>query len=248
MTDRDTVLAAVLDNPADDTVRLVLGDILQESDDPADRARGRFLCAGVAASRFRDHDPIEDPAYYAAQRELAAVADTGLPALWLSALGPGPQPLTVADWGWDCAHDRLTVRVGQAAGVFARGMLAELKVTLAEWYAVGSVALAAWPLERATVTDVPGLSFGVARAPAGWVLTARLRLPARRVPLGWGPVPAAVSPAPALREGPGDWRVEEPFPDRPALVAGLSRVSAELAADLRDCAGDRWPPPPRKGR
>jgi hypothetical protein len=131
----------------------------------------------------------------------------------------------------------VTVRVGEAVGTFARGMLAEQSVTLGEWYAVAPLALAAWPLEGARVTDVPGLSFEVAPGRSAWVLAARLRVPARRVPLGGGPIPGAVAPAPTLREGAGDWRVEELFPDRPALVAGLARVSAELVGDLRDFAG-----------
>lgn len=158
----------------------------------------------------------------------------------LSDLGLGPQPLVHGDWAWDCTHDAVTVRVGEAAGTFRRGMLAELSVPLGEGYAVGPLALASWPLEGARVTDVPGRS--------AWVLAARLRVPARRIPLGGGPVPAAVAPAPALREEAGNWRVEERFPDRPSLVEGLVRVSAELAEDLRDFAGDRWPSPPRKRR
>jgi uncharacterized protein (TIGR02996 family) len=39
VTDRDTLLAAVLADPLDDTARLVLADLLRESDDPEERAR-----------------------------------------------------------------------------------------------------------------------------------------------------------------------------------------------------------------
>ena len=62
VTDRETLLAAILDDPSDDTTRLVLADMLRESDDPDAVARGRFLWAGVTASQFCGHDVIDDPA------------------------------------------------------------------------------------------------------------------------------------------------------------------------------------------
>src|SRR5262245_35488686 len=58
VTEQETLLAAVLEDPSDDTARLVLADLLRESDDPEARALGRFLWAGVTASRFRDAEPI----------------------------------------------------------------------------------------------------------------------------------------------------------------------------------------------
>jgi len=244
VTDRDTLLAAVLDDPTDDTARLALGDLFQESDDPDERARGRFLCAGVAAARFRDHDLIDDSAYYASQAELAAVATAGLPALWLSALGLVSLPLTVGDWGWDCTHDRMKVRVGGAVGTFARGMLTELNVTLREWYSAAPAALDLWPLERGSITDVPGLCFEIDPTGREWRVIARLKLPARRVTLGGGPIPATVAPRPVLAESGADWWAEERFPDRAALVGRIGPVSALLVDDLRDAAGDRWPSPP----
>ncbi|MDB5312584.1 MAG: hypothetical protein JWO38_6786 [Gemmataceae bacterium] len=63
MTDRERLLAAVLDSPADDTARLVLSDHLQDHDEPA---LGRFIRAGVIAARFRDLDGTPDPDYSAA--------------------------------------------------------------------------------------------------------------------------------------------------------------------------------------
>ena len=235
----------MLENPADDTARLVLADLLRESDDPDDRALGRFLWAGVTAARFRGDRVIDDPLYYAAQREIAAVASAGYPARWLCSLGAGPVPAD-RDWGWDSTFDRVTVRVGGVAGVFTRGMLAGLSLPLGDWYAIAPAALASWPLEQGTVTDVPGLAFSIDAADGAWRLSARLRVPGRRVPLvGGGVVPAAVASFASLTDGPGDWRVEEIRPDRAALVAGLTSVSASLVADLRDVAGDRWPSPSR---
>jgi uncharacterized protein (TIGR02996 family) len=247
VTDAAALWAACLNAPADDTARLVLADLLREADDPDQQARGRFLWAGVTAAGFRDADLIDDPHYYAAQRELAAVATAGHPAHWLAALGVGPDPLTRSDWAWDAAHDRVTVRIGDTRGVFARGMLAELAGTLEQWLAVAGAALAAWPVERVTATDAPGLTFAVQRFAAGWRLEARLKLGGRRVPMsGASVLPFGMSAAPVPADGPAEWWVEERFADRAVLVEGIVGASRVLVADLRQIAGDRWPCPPRR--
>jgi uncharacterized protein (TIGR02996 family) len=248
VTGRDALHSAILDDPSDDTARLVLADLLRESDDPDTQARGRFLWAGVTASRFRDHEVIEDSLYYTATGEIAAIASAGHPALWFAELGLTQQPLTKADWAWDNTYDRVAVRVGGCVATFTRGMLAELAVMLEDWYSVAAVALAGWPVERVAIADVPGLAFAVEpqeHRGRGWRLAARLRVPRRNVPMA-GPrvVPTAVSPLPFLVEEKAEWRAEEPLPDREALVAGIVPASASLVADLREAAGDRWPSPP----
>ena len=131
MTDRESLLCAALDQPADDTSRLVLADFLREQPDPGDVALGRFLWAGVVASRYRSANVIEDAEFYTALAELSAVASDGWPARWLSSLGLGPSPLAPGDWAWDNVGDRLTVRVGRVTGEFERDMLAGLTVTRA---------------------------------------------------------------------------------------------------------------------
>ena len=114
VTDRDTLYATVLADPADDTARLVLADLLRESDDPDAQARGRFLWAGVTAAQFRDHELIDDPLYYTDLRELAGVAaERPTRPCGYRRLGPGPQPADPSDWAWDCTLDRVTVRIGR---------------------------------------------------------------------------------------------------------------------------------------
>ncbi|MBA4190221.1 MAG: hypothetical protein C0467_19725 [Planctomycetaceae bacterium] len=246
MTDRESLLASVLADPADDTTRLVLADFFREADDPETRARGQFLWGGVTAGSFREDELIEDRLYYTAQAEIAAVASAGFPAEWLAAIGIGPNPLSKRDWVWDCTRDRVTVRIGTVVGVYLRGMLSELSLALDEWYQVATAAMESWPIERVAITSVPGVSFHIAKVEVGWCLSARLKLPDRRVPLTGSIVPAGVSPAPTLVTGPADWRVEEFFADRTALVNAVGSASAILVASLREVAGDRWPTPPRR--
>ena len=245
MSDRETLLTAVLMDPADDTTRLVLADLLRESDDPELEARGRFLWAGVTAAQFREHEVIDDPLYYEAQREITAAASSGLPARWLAELGPAFHFADSASWMWDNTLDRVTVRIGSWVGVYARGMLAELSVSLDEWSSIAAVALSRWPVDQVSFADVPGLTFRIEQAGITsrvWRLTGRLRVPARRVPMaGEGIIPAVVSPFAFLVEEATAWQVEERFEDRGALVTGIAEGFARLVMELRDIAGDRWP-------
>ena len=78
MDDRAALLANVLSAPADDTARLVLADYLEEH---GEDALGRFIRAGVIASRFSGADVIDDPDYYAALRTISDIATAGRPAV-----------------------------------------------------------------------------------------------------------------------------------------------------------------------
>jgi uncharacterized protein (TIGR02996 family) len=243
VSDRAALFTNVLERPSDDTARLVLADWLQEN---GEESLGRFLRAGVVASRFSGEEFIDSPDYYAALEELSAVARSGEPARWVAALGLGPDPLTNRDWSWDCAGDRVTVRVGNSAGVFARGLLSELEVTLGEWYEVAQKALATWPLERVRASDVPGLTFLIEKVGIGWRLTGRVRLPRRNVPLTGLSLPSAIAAGVVLSESRAEWSADQFFVTRAALVAGIAAESAAIVDDLKDAAGDRWPRPRRR--
>jgi uncharacterized protein (TIGR02996 family) len=247
MTDRDALLSAILAEPGDDTARLVLADYLREQPDPADVALGRFLWAGVVASHYRSGGVIDAAEFYTALSELSAVASDGWPAGWLGSLGLGSSPPRPRDWGWDNHGDQVRVRVGRVGGEFERGMLARLTVSLREWYEVARAALAAWPLDGVMFSDVPGLALWIDRpdeGPGGWRVAVAMTVqefPARR---GWlqsffGPERARLPrPAPAVRR-----TAYAILPDRPALVARIRGLSAELVASLRDQAGGQWPAP-----
>jgi uncharacterized protein (TIGR02996 family) len=89
MTDRESLLAAALDQPDDDTSRLVLADFLREQPDPADVALGRFLRAGVVASRYRSANVIEEAVFYAASPSCRPSPSTVGRPRWLASLGWG---------------------------------------------------------------------------------------------------------------------------------------------------------------
>jgi uncharacterized protein (TIGR02996 family) len=240
VTERHALFDAVLDRPADDTGRLVLADWLEEN---GEGDLGRFLRAGVVASRFRAEGFIEDPTYYSALAEIASVAKGGSPARWVAAVGLAPEPPAARDWSWDSACDRVTVRVGESAGVFARGLLSELELPLDRWYAAADDVLRRWPLDRVRAADVPGLGFEIERLEDGWRLTGRVRLPRRNVQLTGFSMPAAIAAGAVLAETGAEWAADQLFPDRAALAEGASRESAAIVADLKEAAGDRWPRP-----
>jgi uncharacterized protein (TIGR02996 family) len=237
------ILDTILANPADDTARLVLADLLRESDAPAERVRGQFLWAGVTAARFRNYDLIDDPLYYTAHQEIAAVATAGYPARWLAELGIESHTQPERNWAWDCTHDRVTVRVGSSSSLFSRGMLSGLSVGLAEWYQLAPRVLAAEPLESIVIIDVPGLTLTIDQPSKEWRLTARLKAPAQRIQLMGGSIPTSMAPSPFLMESAADWRVEELFPTRAALLTEVTATSASLVDALHEVAGNRWPGP-----
>lgn len=242
MSERSAILNVILEKPDDDTARLVLADLLRESDDAGDQARGRFLWAGVTASRFRNDELIEDPLYYSAQMEISAVAGAGELKRWLLELGIGA-PLPNNDWGWDCQHDRVTMRLGERSALFSRGMLSDIGVTLDEWYSFGKTILQQTPLEKVAIIDVNGLSFAIEPGRPRWSLKAHLKLPAARVPLmGW-PTHSIVAPSPVLVQAEAEWHIDELFRSRTELVERVKGGSMILTNTLRDLAGNRWPGP-----
>jgi uncharacterized protein (TIGR02996 family) len=243
VNDRDALFANVLDQPAEDTARLVFADCLQEH---GEEDFGQFLRDSVVASRFRDEELIDDPDYYAALAGITSFAKTGLPAAWVASLGFSHTPLAPRDWAWDNAGDRVTVRIGPSAGIFTRGLISEFETTLGEWYAVSALAITAWPIERVRVSDVPGLAFEIHRLPDGWRLTGRVRVQRRNVPLTGTVAPAAIVPGAVLVDDATDWSADQFFADRAALVDGITNECAAIVEDLKDAAGDRWPRPRRR--
>ena len=140
----------------------MFADWLEEHDEPA---FGRFLRAGVVAAKYRHAGVIDDREFFDAARVLADVCGSGEPGRWVAALGLGPSPAVRGDWLWDSTGDRVTVRAGDTAAEFGRGMLDALTVTLGEWYDVAERAVRSWPVSRVNVGDVPGLALSCSLHP-----------------------------------------------------------------------------------
>jgi len=259
MTDRATLLAHCLAQPADDTARLVYADHLRESDTPAVRQLGRFVWAGVTLSRFRGTEPVTDGMFFDAARDLEETGPRALAAQLKAVLGwewervawdqdaYKPDRLTAAhmpDWvGGKSLLPRHTV--GPRA-VYERGMLCGLRLTFAEWRRVGAAVLAVCPLERIEVLDVPGLVLTIAGPDApGWRLAGDLELPSRNAALVAGVAGRPTQPtrltaiSPTAAERPDGLSREELCGDARLLPA----LSLSVALDLQRRAGDRWPGP-----
>jgi uncharacterized protein (TIGR02996 family) len=182
MSDRHTLLRAVLENPADDTARLVLADSLRESDDRADQLQGQFLWAGVIAHQYAGRS-LEYDRYRLAMKELEPIIHAGHPARWLANLGIGPSPLIRGDWTFKVKDDRLTIRIDHYVGVFTRGMLSSMTVPLGEIFQLGLRALESWPLERVDIADIPGLAFFLKPKGQKWELIVRYDRQMRNIPV-----------------------------------------------------------------
>ncbi len=240
MSERSALLREILTNPGDDTARLVFADFLRECDGDADQARGRFLWAGVVASRFRGNELIEDREFYLAQGEIDAVASAGHPTSWLHEVGLAADS-DDRKWAWDCMHDRVTVRIGGASGTFARGLLTEIGVPLRDWARVAARVLESSPLEVVSVSDVPGLKFVIEQRPDAWRVTARMKVPPQRIAFMTGPIPTSVSPTPFLVETDADWSADETFQTREEMAAEIVKTTQFLMEELREALGNRWP-------
>ncbi|AMV23562.1 Leucine Rich repeats (2 copies) [Gemmata sp. SH-PL17] len=87
MNDRDALYRAVLDNPDDDTLRLVYADALEESGDPR---RAAFIRTHVELSRLPEYDPFAIRSRYHDQKKKV---DGGR---WITELPPLPDGLSWA--------------------------------------------------------------------------------------------------------------------------------------------------------
>lgn len=159
------VFADIVAEPADNVARLAHADWL---DDIVGGDEAAFIRASIELANFEglDRERVEGA--------LAALSGETL-ARRFAALGFVTGVPADDDWMVLLEDDRVTVHIGDASGTYTRGMLAELNAPLRTWVAVGRTVLETNPLERATITDVPGLSFAVEPpGPArGWLLRAR---------------------------------------------------------------------------
>jgi uncharacterized protein (TIGR02996 family) len=128
VTDLEALLAAIRDNPEDDTPRLVYAD---EIEDRGEGARAEFIRAAVACDRLPDDDPRKRDAW-------AAVYEAQRPhKRWWSWYGPG---------------DRVLVHRWE------RGFVAELATDAATWLEAGDQVWGEHPtLRRVTLTTMPDL-------------------------------------------------------------------------------------------
>ena len=223
----------------------MFADWLEEHGEPA---FGRFLRAGVVAAKYRHAGVIDDREFFDATRTLAEIAESAETGRWVAALGLGPSPAVRGDWLWDSTGDRVTLRAGNTAAVFGRGMLDALTVTLAEWYDVAERAQRSWPVVRVEVRDVPGVVFTIGfidqfaefgREP-GWRVRAafaarphRVRGRSRRLIRH---LPEDTLPAPVIDRDAERW-----FPTRGEMIAGIGAALPGLVEELRERVGGGWP-------
>jgi uncharacterized protein (TIGR02996 family) len=216
MTDGGALLAAVLEHPGDDTPRLVYADWL---DDHGEHDRADLIRVQCEAARL--------PACEVARGRVGDRCLYGYPARG-QACGPCSRLLALdrrADWlhGTAMARPLRQLPWGMAGrGDVSRGFLWVIRPTLSQWQAHAPALLAAHPLDRVEVADVPGLAFGVSppvKESPHWSLTGVISLPGDALP------------AHAMAYAP----------TRPALVVGCGRAVAEIVDRLRDMSGDRWP-------
>ncbi|HEY1191631.1 MAG TPA: TIGR02996 domain-containing protein [Gemmata sp.] len=141
MTDHDALYRAVLNNPDDDTLRLVYADALEESGDPR---RAAFVRAHVELSRVPEYAPEAVQARYHNQKQKA---DGGR---WITQLPPLPEGLA---WARDPFRRGLPAAVqardgaafaNHAEELFARYPIEALELTGARVADMAELAACHW--------------------------------------------------------------------------------------------------------
>lgn len=160
MTTRDSLLRAILADPASDARRLVYADWLEEYGGESDRLRAEFIRVQVELARLEGRDVR---AVVPSGETLAAILGATLE--WQRAnLRRRERELYhhhFRQWAAPNAHLYLTFHVGTDDGrrgnswcVYRRGFLAEVGLALADFAEDNALALfSAHPVEAVTLTD-----------------------------------------------------------------------------------------------
>jgi uncharacterized protein (TIGR02996 family) len=97
MTDEDAFLSKLLEDPADDTVRLVYADWLDEREDEPSLAKAEYLRTELQLADLSEADPARDPLI----RRLRALAGQ-LPRLWAAQVSRVPVENCQFRWRFLC--------------------------------------------------------------------------------------------------------------------------------------------------
>jgi len=135
------MLAAVLTDPEDDTVRLVYADRLQERDEPGDAERAEFIRVEIElAAKF---GTLGDVKYTSIQNRLRELHEPG----FLRHL-PGPFWVAGGKCGWSV--DGKSFTCGSR-----RGFTNSVACTAEDWMKHADTILAQHPVTAVTLTTIP---------------------------------------------------------------------------------------------
>lgn len=136
MTTREALLRSVLENPADDTARLVYADLLQEE---SEHERAEFIRAQVELSTF-------DDAYYLSYDNRSMCENSAVPLIKRTA------ELLHPAWSKDIC-EMLLPPVMANDWIFRRGFISEITLPTATFFEHAAAIFAAHPVERVRLTD-----------------------------------------------------------------------------------------------
>lgn len=139
MTDRAALLAAILKNPADDGLRLVYADALDEADGGAS-PRAEFIRVQVELTGYEEMvtDQVRADHWWSLKRRERAVRRSTDAEMWHWYHGVCWPP---SRFEW------------------SRGFVSHVTCSAADWLAHAAAILAAHPVERVTLTTAPYLGW-----------------------------------------------------------------------------------------
>lgn len=163
-TDGDALLAAILANPADDTVRLVYADWLDDRGEPGDAERAEFIRLGCqVAADSRPCDCVEVPDPKRPSKKLKAECEPCHDKRQLSYLLYSQAANLVVPFvrPWQgLSIGKNSIAVHTVAGIeiemeFARGFAASVKCSADQWIEHGDAILRYHPVADVELTTTP---------------------------------------------------------------------------------------------
>ncbi len=182
MTEESDLLAAILANPADDNVRLVYADWLDERADSPPCPRAEFIRVQCELARTPAHLGVGTPLYHDVRTDFYGPMPLDRVLVGFSeGIVPNPRHVELSErerglWtmslGWAHPYVELSERerglwtmslgwahpyVG-ARSWFSRGFMSAVTCTAADWLTHGDRIVAAHPIEKVALTTLPPLA------------------------------------------------------------------------------------------
>lgn len=148
MNDQDALLANIIANPDDDTVRLIYADAIQER---GELERAEFIRLAVRHPAYEFVALTKDDPF-----PLLGI-EPGEPVVW-----PAGSDSTPATWGWADNEDfgphikHFSRRLDYAVD---RGFVRAVRGTAADWLTHGKVIRSQHPVKAVTLTTVPEVDY-----------------------------------------------------------------------------------------
>lgn len=164
--EKQALMRAIVENPADNTSRLVYADWLTEYGDTNDCPRAELIRVQVELAGYEGYEESTAARRFHVLRHRERVLiETGRLAHWFDWAG---RPAEFGESLHLCWWPGGALNTGRVEGELSRGFVGSVSLNLAAWLAYGPDLVRAHPLEKVWLLDrTPGLGRGTGRITNG---------------------------------------------------------------------------------